>query len=293
VFEARRAVVASGDVVLFAWAIGKALLIVMVPFDTLVYAAWAVTWPRKEVRMVESPRIVSLARTLAEKTNVHEPEMSSSRRQLQLVASFGFLLLMAIGVGCHGFFVDPTLVSMSVQTLESTTLSNVGSTLQLQASGAYDDGSHKNLTGSATWSVTQNPDFVTVNGAGVVTATKVTPAGTTATVQAAAQSSNGLVVSGTITITLGQSTSLTISSTPSSPISLASTGTGSTVQFAASLNGSDVTSRTTFTSSSLAIINIPSGSTNGSLGGTTGTVTITGTDSTDGATGTLQLNVTQ
>ena len=241
----------------------------------------------------QSPRIVSLARTLAEKTNVHEPEMSSSRRQLQLVASFGFLLLMAIGVGCHGFFVDPTLVSMSVQTLESTTLSNVGSTVQLQASGAYDDGSHKNLTGSATWSVTQNPDFVTVNGAGVVTATKVTPAGTTATVQAAAHSSNGLVVSGTITITLGQSTSLTISSTPSSPISLASTGTGSTVQFAASLNGSDVTSRTTFTSSSSAIINIPSGSTNGSLGGTTGTVTITGTDSTDGATGTLQLNVTQ
>jgi hypothetical protein len=59
VFEARRAVVASRDVVLFAWAIGKALLIVMVPFDTLVYAAWAVTWPRKEVRMVESPRIVS------------------------------------------------------------------------------------------------------------------------------------------------------------------------------------------------------------------------------------------
>src|SRR6201997_3281033 len=65
------------------------------------------------------------------------------------------------------------------------------------------------------------------------------------TVQAAAQSSNGLVVSVTITITLGQSTSLTISSTPSCPISLASTGTGSTVQFAASLNGSDVTSRTT------------------------------------------------
>ena len=46
--------------------------------------------------------------TLAEKTNVHEPEMSSSRRQVQLVASFGFLLLMAVGVGCHGFFVDPT-----------------------------------------------------------------------------------------------------------------------------------------------------------------------------------------
>jgi hypothetical protein len=97
----------------FAWAIGKALLIVMVSFGTLVYAAWAVTWPRKEVRMVESPRIVSLASTLAEKTNVHEPEMSSSRRQVQLVASFGFLLLMAVGVGCHGFFVDHVVVRIT------------------------------------------------------------------------------------------------------------------------------------------------------------------------------------
>jgi hypothetical protein len=39
-------VFASDDLV-FAWAIGKALLIVIVSFDTLVYAAWAVTWQRK------------------------------------------------------------------------------------------------------------------------------------------------------------------------------------------------------------------------------------------------------
>jgi hypothetical protein len=66
VSEARRAVVAS-VMFFFAWAIGKALLIVMASFGTLVYATWAVTWPRKEVRMVESPRIVSLASTLAKK----------------------------------------------------------------------------------------------------------------------------------------------------------------------------------------------------------------------------------
>jgi membrane protein YdbS with pleckstrin-like domain len=243
--------------------------------------------------MLKSRRILSLARTSAEETSVHEPEASSSRRKLQLLASFVFFLLMAIGVGCHGFFVDPTLTSVSVQTLESTSLINVGTTVQLQATGTYDDGSHKNLTGHAVWSVTANPDFVTVSPGGLVTATKVTPAGTTSTVQAAAQSSNGLVVSGTISIALGQSTSLVINSTPSSPISLATAGTGSTVQFAASLNGNDVTSRTTFTSSSSTIINIPSGSTAGTLGGTSGTVTITGTNSTDGATGTLQVRVTQ
>ena len=35
------------DDVVFAWAIGKALLIVIVSFGTLVYAAWAVTWQEK------------------------------------------------------------------------------------------------------------------------------------------------------------------------------------------------------------------------------------------------------
>ena len=241
--------------------------------------------------MLVSPRGMSFAKTSAEESKIPE-KMSSGRRRLLLFASFGFLMLILIGVGCDGFFVDPTLVSLSVQTLQSTSLINVGNTVQLQATGMYDDGSHKNLTGHATWSVTTNPDFVTVSPGGLVTATKVTPAGTTSTVQAAEQSSNGLVVSGSITITLGQATSLTITSTPASPISLGSAGIGSTVRFAASLNGSDVTTRTTFTSSSASIINIPSGSTAGTLGGTTGTVTITGTDSTDGATGTLQVRVT-
>jgi pimeloyl-ACP methyl ester carboxylesterase len=44
----------------FAWAIGKALLIVIVSFGALVYAAYAVTWPRKRPPlMLESPRPAS------------------------------------------------------------------------------------------------------------------------------------------------------------------------------------------------------------------------------------------
>ena len=69
----------------FAWAIGKALLIVMVSFGTVVYAAWAVTWPKKEVRMVESPRIVSLAWTWQKKP------MFTSRRCRVAVARFSWL----------------------------------------------------------------------------------------------------------------------------------------------------------------------------------------------------------
>jgi len=216
--------------------------------------------------------------------------MSSSGRKLRVLASCAVLLLAALAVGCHGFFVDPVLTSMAVNTLSSTNLVNVGDTVQLQATGTFDDNSHKNLTGTATWSVTSGSDLVSVT-AGLVKALKVTPSGSSATVQAAAQSSNGTVVSGTLSITVGQSTSLTLTSNPASPISLQSVGNGTTVTFTASLNGTDKTTSTTFTSSNSNIISIASGSASGTLGGTTGTVTITGTDSTDNATGTLQITV--
>jgi hypothetical protein len=94
---------ASDDAV-FAWAIGKALLIVIVSFGTLVYAAWAwATWQMKNAEHVEIPKDSALkydssvkaskvlliangtaeeadgarrilATTSAEETNAHEPE---------------------------------------------------------------------------------------------------------------------------------------------------------------------------------------------------------------------------
>jgi hypothetical protein len=217
--------------------------------------------------------------------------MVSSRRKLQLVASFCVLLLAAVAVGCHGFFVDPTLTGITVSTLQSTTLSTAGSTAQLIASGNYDDGSNKNLTGVVTWSVSPS-GFITMSTTtpGLATATTVTTPGTAVTVQAADQSTNGQVVTGSITLTAGTSTQLTVTSNAGTTISLATQGSNP-IQFAASLNSSDVTGSTTFTSSNSAIINITSGST-GTLGGTTGTVTITGTDSSAGATGTLTITVT-
>jgi hypothetical protein len=217
--------------------------------------------------------------------------MVSTRRKLQLVASFSVLLLAAVGVGCHGFFVDPTLTGITVSTLQSSTLSTAGSTAQMLASGTYDDGSNKNLTGVVTWSV--NPaGFITMSTTtpGLATATTVTTPGTAVTVQAADLSTNGQVVTGSITLTAGTSTQLSISSSAGTTISIATQGS-TPIQFAATLNSSNVTGSTTFTSSNSAIINITSGST-GTLGGTTGTVTITGTDSSAGVTGTLTIQVT-
>jgi hypothetical protein len=105
-FEGRRTVFASDDVV-FAWAFGKALLIVMVSFGTLVYAALAVTYQRKNATHVGIPMDSALkykssvkagevlliangpaeeaegarrilARTSAEEINVHEPEQPAA-----------------------------------------------------------------------------------------------------------------------------------------------------------------------------------------------------------------------
>ena len=217
--------------------------------------------------------------------------MLSSGRKLKILGSFAALLGFATAVGCNGFFVDPVLQSISVQTLQSTNLPNVGSTVQLQATGTYDDGSHKNLTAGATWSVTSNPNFVSVK-AGLVTALLVVPAGTQATIQAADQSSNGTVVSGTLNVTVGQVTTLTIVSSLGTTISLATNPVNTPISFTATLSGTDVTSSTTFSSSNTSIIKITSGSSSGTIAGTTGTVTITGTNSTNSATGTLQITVT-
>jgi hypothetical protein len=199
---------------------------------------------------------------------------------------------MAAAIGCHGFFVDPTLTGITVSTLQSTSLTAVGSTVQLSATGNFDDGSNKNLTGTATWTIASNSPtgFITVSASGLATATHVTTPGTVVNVQAAAQSTHGTVVSGTISLTAGTSTQLTITSSPSSPVSITTQG-GTPISFAASLNGSDVTGSTTFTSSNTAIITISGNQ--GTLAGTTGTVTITGTNTSSGATGTLQIQVNQ
>lgn len=46
----------ESDDVVFAWAIGKALMIVIVSFSILVYLAWAVTWKREHATHVGIPK---------------------------------------------------------------------------------------------------------------------------------------------------------------------------------------------------------------------------------------------
>lgn len=205
--------------------------------------------------------------------------MSTSKRKWLLFSAF-LGLVSLVGVGCRGFFVNPTLTTITV-TPASPNL-QVGGTLQLIATGNNDDGSTKNLTTSSTWT-TSDASKVTVSSTGLVK-------GIASTTGVTITATNG-TVSGTDTVTVGQTTqTLSLSSSPSSPISLTIVGSNSTITFTATLNGSDVTNSTTFTSNNTSVISAPSGNTATIVG--VGSATITATDN-NNHTASITIQVTQ
>jgi hypothetical protein len=161
--------------------------------------------------------------------------MSSSRRKLQLVASFSVLLLMALAVACNGFFVDPILQTITVTPSGTGIL--IGATQQMTATGTYDDGSQKNITGTSAWT-TSDQTIATVTPSGG----SVKGIGTgTATIQA----TNG-IVSGSTTVTVQQQvTSIVV--TPSSQSVSGSGGVPFCLQAIAQPGNQDISSLITTT----------------------------------------------
>lgn len=161
-------------------------------------------------------------------------------RRLPLTLAFGMLVAVAIGVGCQGFFVKPTLSSI---TINPTTPSvQLGQTTTLQAFGVNSDGQGNNLTSGVSWS-SSDPTTATVTGTGSATLTGVAIG--TATITASAQS-----VTNTATATVFIAVnSLTVNpNTWNAPA-------GQTTQksFTVQANGSiDVTAGATFTPSNAA-----------------------------------------
>jgi hypothetical protein len=135
--------------------------------------------------------------------------MSSPERSLKVIA---VLLLLALGAGCTGFFVNPTLSSIAIgpqgQTISSTT------TLQMAATGNYSDGSTKDLTGKALWS-SSTPSCATINGGGLVTPVSNVTGVCSTTISA----SSGTVTPATTTVTVsgGIPSQITLSASTTNP----------------------------------------------------------------------------
>lgn len=157
--------------------------------------------------------------------------------------------MLALAASCNGFFVDPTLTSLAVTPTSASLIQ--GNTQQLTATGTYDDGSTKNLTGDAAWS-TSDSTVATVTAGGLVkAATAIANPPGSATITA---TSATFTASTSITVNTGPLTSITISTTTPNPAA------GQTVVFTAmgTYSGSsqlqNITNLVTWTSNNTAVI---------------------------------------
>jgi hypothetical protein len=167
--------------------------------------------------------------------------MRSSGRKGSII---GLAALFVLGAGCTGFFVNqPNSIAVTTLAGASTFTVAQGSTVQLQAIASFNSGS-KDVTKSATWqssSACASVSAGTVKGIGTISSVTIT-----ASVGGVNGSATGSVTGGS------GSQTLSISSNSNSFV------TGSSAQFFASLNGNDVTSSTTWSSSDTSIVTFSS-----------------------------------
>lgn len=109
-------------------------------------------------------------------------------------------LLLGVGLGCEGFFVDPVLTGITVGP--ATTI-QTGTTIQMAAVGTYNDGSQKTLKSNLYWS-SGTPSVATINNSGL--ASGVGPGQTTIT-----GASGAVTGTATLTVTIGGLTSIQVS----------------------------------------------------------------------------------
>ena len=205
--------------------------------------------------------------------------MAGFKGKLLLPAAVAVWLILGLA-GCRGFFVKPTLSSITVTP--ATPSLQIGNTQQMIATGTNNDGSTNDLTNSATWT-TSAPTFVSVTTHGLIKALANTTNAVTITATSGAVSGNTTVTVGqaqqTITITSAQGTSFSLTTAPS----------GTTISLTADQNGSDVTGTVNWSSNNTSVISVTSGGTATIVGGL-GTATITASNSS--GSGTIQITVT-
>src|SRR5689334_7565094 len=170
--------------------------------------------------------------------------MSPKRSNLRLIGAFSVLATLALAAGCRGFFVKPTLSSLSVGPASPTIeTGNTNNTVQMTAFGTNNDGSTSSNP-SVAWTI--NPTSIaTISNSGLVTSASVGTATVTAT------SNDNPTITGTqsVTVTVGCISKITLSPTSGS----VSNNSGTTVSLTATAttcNGSpDITSVATWNSS--------------------------------------------
>jgi trimeric autotransporter adhesin len=137
--------------------------------------------------------------------------MRSCGRKVGLIAA---LLVLAFAGGCTGFFVNPTLSSLTIGPQDQTITVNPRVTLQMSATGQFSDGSTQDLTGKALWS-SSDTSCATISSGGVVSPVSSVTGICTTTISASYQTATAATTS--VTVSEGTPTSINLTVTNSTP----------------------------------------------------------------------------
>lgn len=197
--------------------------------------------------------------------------MPSKMQRVRLIGAFAALAALALAASCRGFFVKPTLSSLTVgPATPSIQTGNTNNTIQMFAVGTFNDGSTGNP--GVAWSITPT-STATISKNGLVTSV----ATGTATVTATSNDNPSITGTQTVTVTVGCISSITLTSTNGTTISNGGSTSLTLKAEANTCNGMvDITSVAQWTSSNTQIATVsagvvaPTGTT-----GADGTITVT------------------
>ena len=175
--------------------------------------------------------------------------MPAFKSKPRLLATFAALFLLSLAAGCRGFFVNPTLQSISVTP--STGSVAPAASIQLTATGTFDDGSTSNVTSKSSWQSSDATVATVGTNTGLVKAAAsiASPPGVTTITATDGAFTN------TATITVCPVvTSITVVPSTTNPTAGTQMTFVANAVFSGSLSSQDVTSLVTWTISNTAVI---------------------------------------
>lgn len=188
--------------------------------------------------------------------------MWNSKRKLMLLAC---VIGVAVAVGCTGFFVNPTLSSLAIGPQTATITANPVQTLQMTATGTYNDGTTKDLTGKVIWN-SATPGCATIASGGLVTPVSSVTGICTTDISA----SFGTVSPATTTITVaeGSPTNITLTASTTSPQPNTTVTFTAKALFPNNNTAQDITTSVSWTISDTTDLTLTNGSGTGTISAT-------------------------
>lgn len=192
--------------------------------------------------------------------------MPSAERNVNLTAVLFFL---ALGIGCTGFFVNPTLTSLAIGPQNQTITSS--QTLQMSATGNYSDGTTKDLTGKVLWS-SSTTSCATISGGGLVKPVSNVTGVCSTTISA----SFGTVSAATTTVTVsgGTPTQITLTASNTTPQRNTTLTFKALATFPGNNTQQDITSSVTWNNSDTTDLMLTNGSGTGTISANAATGTV-------------------